>query len=316
MGSRSAVVACVPTVVAELIAGGDPLPDAVELMVWDGHGSAPGRGPDIDVWVPPFLWSPDGLDDVLAALPRLRVIQLTSAGYEQYADRVPPGAVLCNGRGIHGGSTSEWVLAAMLASLRRIPEFVRAQDERAWEHDLGTDELAGKRVLIVGAGDLGENTATRVRAFDAEPVLVASTARGGVHGVEELPDLLPDADVVVLVLPLTDRTAGLVDAQFLARMRDGALLVNGARGPIVDTGALLVELSAGRLRAALDVTDPEPLPPEHPLWTAPNLVLTPHVGGSVPGYPARAAALVANQLSRFAAGECLTNVVVEGPLRR
>lgn len=290
----------------------DPLPEGAEVLRWDGVGRAPERGTDITFWVPPFLWSPEGLDGVLAALPRLEVIQLTTAGYEQYADRVPAGAVLCNGRGIHGGSTAEWALAAMLASLRRIPEFARAQDARSWDHDRASDELAGHRVLIVGAGDLGSNTARRVRAFDAEPVLVARTAREGVHGMQDLPDLLPDADVVVIVVPLTEDTAGLVDAAFLRRMRDGALLVNAARGPIVDTDALLAELTTGRLHAALDVTDPEPLPGDHPLWSAPNLLITPHVGGSVPGYPVRAASLVAAQLRRYAAGEELANIVVSG----
>ena len=172
-----------------------------------------------------------------------------------------------------------------------------------------TDELAGKRVLIVGAGDVGQQLARRLSACDAEPEFVARTARAGVHAIDELPDLLPDFDVVVLIVPKTSETVGLVDAAFLARMRDGALLVNAARGPVVDTDALLAELTSGRLRAAVDVVDPEPLPPGHPLWDAPNLLLTPHVAGSVLGFPARAERLIADQLRRFDRGEPLLNIV-------
>jgi phosphoglycerate dehydrogenase-like enzyme len=151
--------------------------------------------------------------------------------------------------------------------------------------------------------------ARRLRAFDVEPTMVARTAREGVHAVAELPDLLPHADVVVLVVPLTSETARMVDATFLGAMPNGSLLVNAARGPIVDTDALLAELQAGRLFAALDVTDPEPLPPDHALWDAPNLLLTPHVGGSVRGFPRRAYVLVREQILRFAAGQPMVNVV-------
>jgi phosphoglycerate dehydrogenase-like enzyme len=148
--------------------------------------------------------------------------------------------------------------------------------------------------------------------FDTTVTMVARTARADAHGVDELPALLPEHDVVVVVVPLTDATRGMVDAAFLARMADGALFVNAARGPVTDTDALLAELRSGRLRAAVDVTDPEPLPADHPLWDAPNLLLTPHVGGAVPGFPARAYALVRRQLERWVAGEPLENVVHDG----
>jgi phosphoglycerate dehydrogenase-like enzyme len=164
----------------------------------------------------------------------------------------------------------------------------------------------------VGAGDLGQNVATRLRAFGATPVLVARRARDGVHAVGELPGLLPGADIVVLVIPLTPETTGLVDSAFLAALPDGALLVNAARGPVVVTDALVAELTSGRLHAALDVTDPEPPPDDHPLWTAPNLLLTPHVGGNVRGFPRRAYQLVRDQILRYTAGETLLNVVQDG----
>ncbi|MCW2529652.1 MAG: D-isomer specific 2-hydroxyacid dehydrogenase NAD-binding [Pseudonocardiales bacterium] len=284
----------------------------VEVIVWDGQGQPPDRMEEIQFWVPPFGWNViEELPGILSAMPALEVIQVTSAGYDQFEGRLPPHVRLCNGRGIHGGSTSEWVLAVTLASLREIPRFVRAADDRRWDYH-STDELAGKRVLIIGAGDLGQQTARRLRAFDAEPVLVARTARDDIHALSELPELLPSADVVVLVVPKTDETTGLVNAEFLARLRDGALVVNAARGPVVDTAALLAELQSGRLHAALDVTDPEPLPTDHPLWSAPNLLITPHVGGSVFGYAARARRLVAEQIARFATGEELINVVIDG----
>jgi phosphoglycerate dehydrogenase-like enzyme len=224
---------------------------------------------------------------------------------------VPAGITLCDGRGVHGGSTAEWVLTAILAMLRELPRFIQAQQQRRWDQDV-TDELAGKKVLVVGAGDVGMNVARRLNAFDAEPTLVARAVREGVHSVAELPQLLPQADVVIVVIPLTPQTRRLVDAEFLAAMPDGALFVNAARGAVADTDAILAELRSGRLRAALDVVDPEPLPPDHPLWSAPNLLLTPHVGGSVRGFPARAYRLVRTQIERYLAGQPLENVVANG----
>jgi phosphoglycerate dehydrogenase-like enzyme len=300
-------VVCLPDADAVRLVG--DLPHGIDVVTWDGRGDPPA---DVEFWVPTYMFDDTARRDAaLAALPELRVIQLVSAGAEVWAQHVPPGVLLCDGRGVHGGSTAEWVLTAILSVLREFPRFVRDQDAHRWESRV-TDELAGKKVLVVGAGDLGEHIATRLRAFDAAPTLVARRARDGVHGVDELPALLPSADVVVLVVPLTDDTRGLADARFLAAMADGALLVNAARGPVLVTDALLAELSSGRLRAALDVTDPEPPPPDHPLWTAPNLLLTPHVGGRVAGFPQRAYRLVREQILRYAAGEPVINVVADG----
>nr|WP_232531190.1 2-hydroxyacid dehydrogenase [Microlunatus antarcticus] len=235
-------------------------------------------------------------------------MQLLSAGVEDVLGQIPDGVQLCDARGVHGGPVSELVLALILATYRQIPHFVRAQERGAWDDAQGED-LIGKRVLVVGAGDLGEQTAKRLVGFDAKPVLVAHSAREGVHATSELPDLLPDADVVVLTVPLTPATEGMVDAEFLAAMPDGALLVNVARGKVVDTDALLAELTAGRLRAALDVVEPEPLPEGHPLWSAPNVLITPHAAGHVKASGARAYALVKAQIERFVRGEDLENVV-------
>jgi phosphoglycerate dehydrogenase-like enzyme len=300
-------VICLPDEEAIELVG--PLPDGAQVVTWDGSGHPPG---DVEFWVPTYMFADDARrDEAFAALPRLRVVQLVSAGADVWVGNVPRGVLLCDGRGIHGSSTAEWVLTAILSVVREFPRFLRAQDERRWD-PVTTDELAGKRVLVVGAGDLGENVARRLRAFDAEPIMVARTKRDGVHGVDDLPSLLPAADVVVIVVPLTEQTRGLVDARFLAAMADHALLVNAARGPVVVTDALVAELTSGRLRAALDVTDPEPPPADHPLWDAPNLLLTPHVGGGVLGFEKRAFRLVREQILRYLAGEPLINVVTDG----
>ena len=249
-------------------------------------------------------------DDLLDALPRLRLVQLRSAGAEAFAGKLPARVTLCNARGAHTPATAEWAVTATLAAQRGIPHHVREADAGRWSP--GTfASLVGARVLVVGAGDIGRTIGAMMAGFDVELTYVARTARAGVHGFEELPGLLPDADVVVLIVPVTPQTTGMVDAAFLAAMKDGALLVNAARGVVVDTDALLAELTAGRLRAALDVTDPEPLPEGHPLWSAPGLLLTPHVGGAVPGTEARATAAVTDQLERVLAGQPLQNVVTD-----
>jgi phosphoglycerate dehydrogenase-like enzyme len=289
------------------------LPASVSIEVYEGPQSPlPSDPATVDFWVPPFL----ALGEVVRfaeKLTGLRVIQLLSAGADAWVGRLPQTVTLCDGRGVHSSSTSEWVLTAVLAHLRAFPAFVRDQAARDWSRrHAPTDELAGKRALIVGSGAIGEATAERLAPFQVTITRAARTARQGVHGVDELPRLLPEADVVVLLVPLTEQTRGMVDAAFLAAMPDGALLVNAARGPVVDTRALTAELATGRIAAAADVTDPEPLPADHPLWTMPNFLLTPHVAGSVRGLMRRGYDLVDGQLRRFIAGEPLINVVRDG----
>jgi phosphoglycerate dehydrogenase-like enzyme len=260
-----------------------------------------------EVLMPPFLVETDPAAFV-AGVPRLRLIQLLTAGAESWIGRVPPGVTLSIARGAHGGSTAEWALAALLAVYRDLIPFERDRAARTWVRR-PTETLLDKKVLVIGAGDLGTQLKRRLDACDAVTTLVGVRARHGVHGIDELPDLLGAHDAVVLMVPLTPATTGLVDAAFLSRMRDGAVLVNAARGKVVDTDALVAELSGGRLRAALDVTEPEPPPPDHPLWIAPGLLLTPHVAASVEGYQSRAYAVAAAEIARYAAGEPLHNVV-------
>ncbi len=266
--------------------------------------------PPADVLVPPFLASSEAVG-MASRVPALRLVQLLTAGAENWVGRLPDGVALSDCRGAHGGATAEWIVAAMLAVYRELPDFVRRQDEARWDQHR-TAELAGKKVLIVGAGDVAEHTVRRLTPFEVATTLVGRRARDGVHGIDGVHDLLPHHDACVVIVPLTDDTRGLVDAAFLAAMPDGALLVNAARGPVADTDALTAELTSGRLLAAVDVTDPEPLPADHPLWKAPGLLLTPHVGGSVPAALHRAYRVAAEQVAAFARGEKPPNLVENG----
>jgi phosphoglycerate dehydrogenase-like enzyme len=284
------------------------VPPGWTVEVYPGEGAdLPSDPATVEFWNPPFL-AAEEIAGLVERMSALRVVQVNSAGVDTWLGKLPEPVTLCDARGVHDSSTAEWAAAAVLAHVRNFPAFARAQAERRWAYT-ATDELAGKRVLIVGAGSIGSALAARLAPFDVEITLVARSARPGVEPVERLPALLPGADVVVLLLPLTPHTRGLVDTEFLAGLPDGALLVNAARGPVVDTDALLAECASGRLDAALDVTDPEPLPAGHPLWTLPNVFITPHVAGSVAGFHRRAFALVGDQLRRYAAGQPLINVV-------
>jgi phosphoglycerate dehydrogenase-like enzyme len=279
------------------------LPERFEVDVYDGTGSPPSTIDDVELYVAPYTFDPAPLE-LLGRMPQLRVIQTLTAGYEHVLPYLPEGVALHNAGPLHDTSTAELAVALMLASLRGIPEFVRGQDAQEWRFDR-YDALADRTVLIVGYGGIGAAIERRLAGFEVALLRVARRARDGVAPPEALPELLPRADVVVLCLPLTDETRRLVDRDFLAAMRDHALLINVARGGVVDTEALLAELHAGRLRAALDVTDPEPPPPGHPLWTAPNLLLSPHVGGNSTAFDPRARRLILDQLRRSAAGEPL-----------
>ncbi|NUP66716.1 MAG: 2-hydroxyacid dehydrogenase [Nonomuraea sp.] len=280
----------------------------VECAVYDGSVMPDGIE-DVEVWIPPLIVVPD-VPGTLARMRSLRLVQTVTAGVEPYRPHLPEGAVLCNARGVHDAGTAEWAVGAMIAVLREFPGFVDAQRRGEWTYH-HTGVLADSTVLIVGHGSIGAAVERRLEGFEVEVVRVARSAREGVHAMHELPALLPDADVVVLLVPATPHTAGMVDAAFLARMKDGAVLVNAARGGVVDTDALISELKTGRLRAALDVTAPEPLPEGHPLWSAPGVLITPHIAGSTPASVRRTLRLIREQLRRHLAGEPLINVITD-----
>ncbi len=291
------------------------LPDGISADVWKGGESLPASAADVEFVVLPFDVPGERLGRVLAGLPSLKVVQLMSAGADHVLPYLPPGITLCNARGAHTPATAEWTVGAIIAAVRQFPRFAVAQHEGRWD-TVTSDAVSGKHVLIVGYGSIGAAVERRLAGWEVTVERVARTARPAVEGVapavlglEDLSAALPRADVVVILVPTVDDTRNMVDAKFLAAMKDGALLVNAARGAVVDTDALLAELSAGRLRAALDVTAPEPLPAGHPLWSAPGLLLTPHVGGTVRQGRERVHAIIAGQLARYAAGQPLENVI-------
>ena len=291
----------------------DNAPDSLHVDLYAG-GPAPAELEDVTFYQVPYVPSTQGVDerlDIIGRMPELRVLQLVSAGYEQVLDLVPDHVTLCNGRGLHDASTAEHTLALILAAQRELPRWAIDQRERRWTPS-PQRSLADSRVMIVGYGSIGRAIERRLLPFETEVVRVAGRARPDedVHGVDELHALLPEVDVVVLVTPLTEATRGLFGRREFSLLRDDALVVNVGRGPVLDTEALIAE--NGRIRAALDVTDPEPLPVEHPLWEAPGVYFTPHVaGGSAAFYP-RARAFMDEQLARWEKGEALANVVRPG----
>jgi phosphoglycerate dehydrogenase-like enzyme len=283
------------------------LPVEMAADVYDGTGEPPSTRDEVEFFVLPYTFDDTALK-LMAYMPRLRVAQTLTAGVEHVLPHLPDGVRLCKAGGVHNASTAELALTLILAALRGVPAFVRAQDRAEWCHERH-DALADKRVLIVGYGGVGIAVERRLAGFEVTVRRVARRAREGVSPVRDLPDLLPEADVVVLAVPLTDSTRGLVDRAFLARLPDHALVVNVARGAVIDTKALLAELNSGRLRAALDVMEMEPLPADDPLWHAPGVLLSPHVGGNTAAFLPRATRLIIDQLHRYAAGEALLHDV-------
>ena len=290
--------------------------EGAEITLWDLDTPSPRT--DWDLVVPPYLRGPE----VLEALRGVRVglVQSQSIGYNGVAEHLEPGVPFANAATVHETSTAELAVGLAIASQRAIPEFVRSADAHRWE-PLFRSSLADRRVLIVGYGGVSKAIDARLRPFEVGIVRVARTAREtpgsdgqpvAVHGIDELPTLLRSADVVILAIPLDDSTHHLIGAAELAAMPDGALLVNVARGPVVDTDALVAELASGRLRAALDVTDPEPLPADHPLFSVPGLLLSPHVGGASSAMVPRMARLVRAQIERILADHPPLNLVIEG----
>ena len=265
----------------------------------------------LDIVVTPYMGGIDTLGALSAVTTRL--VQSQSIGYDGVDAVLPSGHVYANAASVHETSTSELTLALILAAQRGIPDFVRAAAEGRWA-PARYESLADRTVLLLGYGGIGQAIEARLLPFETNVVRVASRARtderGRIHGIDELPDLLPQADIVVVGVPLTPATTRLVDDAFLGLMRDGALLVNIARGPVADTDALLAHATSGRLRLALDVTDPEPLPKDHPLFALPNVLISPHVGGASTAMLPRMARLVRRQIDLMLAGGAPVNVVL------
>lgn len=304
------------------------LPAGIELVLVPSHPEQP---LEVEFWIAPPLSAP--AQRAWPFLRGVRVVQSTLAGVDALRKLLPRDVILCDGRGVHTVSTAEWAVAAILASYKYLPFYDELRRVHSWSrrreaegryralhatsrifypHVL-IEELHAQRVLIVGYGAIGQAIEERLKPFGVEITRIARTARPGaaqpVHAISDLHALLPSADVVVLIVPSTQETTGMIGAREIALMKQGALLVNAARGPVVDTAALIAALNKGRIRAAVDVTDPEPLPEDHPLWDAPNLLLTPHVAASTPQFMVRAMQLAAAQVGRYLRGEPLENVV-------
>ena len=281
----------------------------VDLIEWDMAGPPPTD--TFDIVVPPYMGARDRLVNLEGL--HVRLVQGLTAGYDGVADVLPKDMVFANAASVHETSTSEMTLALILASQRGIPDFVRAAQKGHWA-PAWHESLADRSVLLVGYGGVGKAIESKLLAFEASVVRVARTQRtdeqGVIHAFTELPSLLGAADIVVVVVPLTDETTHLVDEKFLTMMRDGALFVNVARGPVADTDALLAHAKTGRLRLALDVTDPEPLPEGHPLFALENVLISPHVGGATSAALPRMARLLQTQIARMRNGDEPLNIVL------
>ena len=302
------------------------MPEGVEMVPLEARLD---RGVDLDVWIPDAL-TPRA-KEIWQHLRGVKLVLSLMAGTEWIPETVGPHVTICNARGAHNIATAEWTMAAIFATLKYVPLYCEIQASGNWKRrkeaaeqyarlhpDEGAiyppvmqEELAGSKVLMVGYGSIGKDIERMLVPFDVELTRVARTARTEpmVYPITDLDRLLPDADIVILILPLTPESYGLIGAHEMSRMKKSALLVNAARGPVVQTDALVEVLNAGAIRAAIDVTDPEPLPEGHPLWKCPNLYITPHIGGSSPRFMRRALKVVAAELERYINGEPLENVV-------
>ncbi|MGK9147914.1 2-hydroxyacid dehydrogenase [Plantibacter flavus] len=307
--SASTVTVALPSELREELLAQGPLPEGVEVFEWDLRTDPPAER--VDLVVPSYLGSKRPLADIARVSPKL--IQLQSIGYDGIADLVPSGMTIANAATVHEASTAELTVGLILASQRGIPDFVRNAATGFWAQE-SRPSLADRRVLLIGYGGVGVAIEDRLLPFEVEVTRVASRARaderGAIHGIDELPELLPHAEIVIVVVPLTEHTRGLIDDAFLSALPDDALVVNVARGPVADTDTLVRHATSGRIRLALDVTDPEPLPADHPLWSLPNVLVSPHIGGATSAMLPRMARLVRRQIGRLLEGAEPENVVL------
>jgi phosphoglycerate dehydrogenase-like enzyme len=280
-------------------------PDGADLIVWRPGEQALDR--TIDLLVMPYTVSYESLHDLGG---KVLHVQSQSLGYDGAENFLPDGVTFSNAVGVHEAPTAEMAMTLILASQRGWPEVGRNQDAQKWERPMWPG-LIGQRVLLIGVGGIGREFEARITGFGVELTRVARTARDGIHGIDELPALLPAADIVVLAVPLSDETRGMVDGPFLDLLPRGALVVNVSRGPIVNTDALVEHVGSGAVRAALDVVDPEPLPAGHPLWSLPGSLLSPHLGGAVQSMNTRVDPLVLAQIDRLLRGDRPANIVLD-----
>lgn len=309
MTTETPLIVSVPT--EQLRDDLQPLPEGVELVLWDMTGPAPRER--FDLVVPPYM-SMDGVIEALSSV-EVGLVQGQSIGYDNVEGRLPNGLAFANASSVHETATAELAVTLALAAQRRLPEFVRAQDRAEWIGG-GATGLADQRVTLLGFGGVGRAIAARLKPFEVELRAVASHGRlqddVEVFPLGKLDDVLAETDILIASLPGGDRTRHILDDAALSALPDGALVVNVGRGPLIDTDALVDHVRRGRLRAALDVTDPEPLPADHPLWALDGVLIAPHVGGATDAMRPRIARLVRRQIERLRAGEEPLNVVIGG----
>ena len=265
---------------------------------------------EITFYVPTYMGGRPALE-LTKKMPNLKILQMPNAGYDDAMEYVRDGMTLCNGKSIHDDSTAELAVGLIIASLRGFPDFVRNQDKSDWVH-VKNKSINDRKIGIIGFGSIGTTIAKMLSGFAVEIIPFTQSGRDNTIAITDLDKHLPTLDVVILILPLTKESKHLFDAKRLSLMKDGALLVNVARGPIVETDALVKELNSGRITAALDVTDPEPLPKDHPLWRAKGVLISPHVGGNTTAFESRARRLIESQLNLLSEGKPLNNVIVSG----
>ncbi|WP_336660242.1 2-hydroxyacid dehydrogenase [Leucobacter sp. USHLN153] len=288
--------------------------EGVEFVEWNLEGPAPRD--HFDIVIPPYWESARRLSG-LAGIP-VRLVQWQSIGYNGVDRHLPEGIPLANAATVHETSTAELAVALTLAAQRGLQQFIHDADAERWNLQ-SFPSVADRKVLLIGYGGVSKAVEARLAGFEVDITRLARTSRTEqnlagdtveVHGFDTLHECLAKAEIVILAVPLTDDTRGMLDAAALAQLPDGALVVNVARGPVVNTEALVAELVAGRVRAALDVTDPEPLPEGHPLWTTPNTIITPHVGGDSSAMLPRVTALIHRQIEHLKRGETPENLVI------
>lgn len=265
---------------------------------------------EVTFYVPTYMGGRPALE-LTKKMPNLKILQMPNAGYDDAMEYVRDGMTLCNGKSIHDDSTAELAVGLTIASLRGFPDFIRNQDKSDWVH-VKNKSINDRKIGIIGYGSIGTTIAKMLSGFTVEIIPFTQSGRDNTMAITDLDKHLPILDVIILILPLTKESKHLFDAKRLSLMKDGALLVNVARGPIVETNALVKELNSGRITAALDVTDPEPLPKDHPLWRVKGVLISPHVGGNTTAFESRARRLIESQLNLLAEGKPLNNVIVSG----
>jgi len=285
-------------------------PEGITLLSPDNFPLDSSDLTQVDMYVPSYMGGANALS-YAAKMPNLKILQMLNAGYDDAMAYLRPGLTLCNARGVHDASTAELAVGLAIASRRGFAEFIREQATGTWNHRR-FPALSDSKVGIIGFGSIGKEVARKLSGFDVSITAFTQSGRDGTVKIDDLDKHLPQLDIVILILPLTDSSRHMFNAARLASMKDGALIVNVARGPIIDTEALIKELNSRRIYAALDVTDPEPLPQGHPLWSAPNLIVVPHVGGNSEAFEPRGRALIESQLKLLAAGSPLEHVVAQG----